>query len=115
MATAAHTVLVGVVPNFGTPAQKVAASALLEEAYTAAMSRSAAGPAKVQGVTVGRAAGAAILALRKDDGVTRDAIPQGRGRVSGGRIPTRIPRIPRSPIRTWRAAISPRSCRAGAM
>jgi hypothetical protein len=73
VATAAHTVLVGVVPTFGTPAQKVAASALLEEAYTAAMSRSAAAPARVQGVTVGRAAGAAILALRKDDGATRDA------------------------------------------
>ena len=39
VATAAHTVLVGVVPSFGTPAQKVAASALIEDAYMATTSR----------------------------------------------------------------------------
>jgi hypothetical protein len=32
-AAAAHTVLVGVIPSFGTPAQKIAALALVEDAY----------------------------------------------------------------------------------
>ena len=39
----------------------------------AALSRGADGPAKTQGVAVGRAAGAAMLTLRKDDGATKDA------------------------------------------
>ena len=73
VATAAHTVLVGVIPSFGTPAQKIAASAMIEEAYLASLNRVAAGAAKTHGVTVGRAAGASMLALRKDDGATRDA------------------------------------------
>jgi hypothetical protein len=33
VAAAAHTVLVGVLPSFGTPAQKVAALAIAEDAY----------------------------------------------------------------------------------
>jgi hypothetical protein len=33
VAAAAHTVLVGVIPSFGTPAQKVAALAIAEDAY----------------------------------------------------------------------------------
>src|SRR5439155_18841486 len=56
-----------------TPAQRIAASAMLEEAYTASLSQMAAGPAKTQGVMLGRTAGAAMLTLRKDDGATRDA------------------------------------------
>ena len=35
VAAAAHTVLVGVLPSFGTPAQKVAALAIVEDAYMA--------------------------------------------------------------------------------
>ena len=72
-AAAAHTVLVGVVNTFGTPAQKGAALALAEQAYATSIARVPAGPARNQGVAVGRAAGAAMLALRKDDGATRDA------------------------------------------
>ena len=97
VATAAHTVLVGVVPSFGTPAQKVAASAIIEDAYMAAMSRGAAGPAKVQGVAVGRAAGAAMLALRKDDGATRDA-PYTPGTGPGKWRPHPNPDPPNPPI-----------------
>jgi hypothetical protein len=97
VATAAHTVLVGVVPSFGTPAQKVAASAIIEEAYTAAMRRGAAGPAKGHGVAVGRAAGAAMLALRKDDGVTRDA-PYTPGNGPGKWRPHPNPDPPNPPI-----------------
>ena len=73
VAAAAHTVLVGVVNSFGTPAQKGAALALVEEAYVTSLARVTANPARNQGVAVGRAAGAAMLTLRKDDGVSRDA------------------------------------------
>jgi hypothetical protein len=68
VAAAAHTVLVGVLPSFGTPAQKVAALAIVADAYLAALGRVADANAKMSGAAVGRAAGAAMLALRKDDG-----------------------------------------------
>jgi hypothetical protein len=73
VAAAVHTVLVGVAPSFGTPAQKVAALAMADQAYAASLARVADGPARNRGVAVGRASGAAMLALRKDDGATRDA------------------------------------------
>ena len=73
VAAAAHTVLVGVIGSFGTPAQKVATLALVDQAYAASIARVTDGPARNKGVAVGRAAGAAMLALRKDDGATRDA------------------------------------------
>jgi hypothetical protein len=114
VAAAAHTVLVGVVNSFGTPAQKVAALALAEQAYAASMARVTASPARNQGVAVGRAAGAAMLALRRDDGVTATRpIRRAWAPASGGRI--RIPSPPTrpSPIRTPRAAISPRPFRLG--
>jgi hypothetical protein len=72
-AAAAHTVLVGVVNGFGSPVQKGAATALVDQAYTASLSRVTDGPARNAGVAVGRAAGAAMLTLRRDDGATRDA------------------------------------------
>jgi hypothetical protein len=71
VAAAAHTVLVGVISSFGTPAQKMAALAIVEEAYMASLGRVSDAAAKTKGVAVGRAAGAAMLALRKDDGATR--------------------------------------------
>jgi hypothetical protein len=73
VAAAAHTVLVGVVPSFGTPAQKVTAHAMVEEAYMESLKRVSDAAARAKGVAVGRAAGAAMLGLRKDDGATRDA------------------------------------------
>ena len=73
VAAAAHTVLVGVIASFGTPAQKGAAAALVDQAYAASLARVTDGPARNKGVTAGRAAGAAMLTLRKDDGATRDA------------------------------------------
>lgn len=73
VAAAAHTVLVGVVSGFGSPAQKGAATALADQAYTASLSRVTDGAARNAGVAVGRAAGAAMLTLRRDDGATRDA------------------------------------------
>jgi hypothetical protein len=73
VAAAAHTVLVGVLPSFGTPAQKIAALAIAEDAYMASLSHGSDAAAKTKGVSVGRASGAAMLTLRKDDGATRDA------------------------------------------
>ena len=68
IAAAAHTVFVGIVDSFGTPAQRGATLALVDQAYAASIARVTDGPARNKGVAVGRAAGAAILALRKDDG-----------------------------------------------
>jgi vanadium-dependent haloperoxidase-like protein len=97
VATAAHTVLVGVLPSFGTPAQKVAALAIAEDAYLAALSRVADASAKMNGVTVGRAAGAAMLTLRKDDGALRDA-PYTPGTGPGKWRPHPNPDPPNPPI-----------------
>src|SRR5215470_1758436 len=73
VAAAAHTVLVGIIGSFGTPAQRGAALALVEQAYAASLAKVTDGPARIKGVSVGRAAGAAMVTLRKDDGATRDA------------------------------------------
>src|SRR5215470_12232088 len=73
VAAAAHTVLVGIIGSFGTPAQKGAALALVEQVYAASLAKVTDGPARIKGVLVGRAAGAAMVTLRKDDGATRDA------------------------------------------
>src|SRR5262245_2366074 len=73
IATAAHTVLIGIAPVYGSQAQKVAALSTAEQEYAAALARVPDAAARTQGVAVGRAAGAAMLALRKDDGATRDA------------------------------------------
>ena len=73
VAAAAHTVLMGVVGNYGTPGQKAATFALVDQAYATSLARVTDGPARNKGVAVGRAAGAAMLALRKDDGAFRDA------------------------------------------
>lgn len=97
VAAAAHTVLVGVVPSFGTPAQKMAALALAEDAYMASLSRISNDAAKTQGVAVGRAAGAAMLALRKDDGATKDA-PYTPGTGVGKWRPHPNPDPPNPPI-----------------
>src|ERR671924_1908570 len=99
VAAAAHTVLVGVIPSFGTPAQKVAALAIVEDAYMASLGRVSNGDAKTQGVAVGMAAGAAMLALRKDDGATKDA-PYTPGTGPGKWRPHPNPRPPPPPIAT---------------
>jgi hypothetical protein len=71
IAAAAHTVLVGVIGGYGTPTQKVETLAMVDQAYAASMARVTDGPARNTGVAIGRAGGAAILALRKDDGAGR--------------------------------------------
>src|SRR5215510_5563234 len=96
IAAAAHTVLVGVVGNYGTPAQKAATFALVEQAYTASLARVGDGPARNKGVAVGRAAGGAMLALRKEDGAFRDApytpgVGPGRWRPHPNPVPPNPP------------------------
>jgi len=95
VAAAAHTVLVGVVGSFGTPAQRVDTLALIDQAYTASIARID-GPSRNKGVAVGRAAGAAILALRRDDGATRDTpytpgMGPGKGRPRPNPVPANPP------------------------
>src|SRR5262249_27703007 len=97
VAAAAQTVLVGVVNSFGTPAQKVAALALLEQAYAPPLARVPDATARNKGVVVGRAAGAAMLVLRKDDGATRDA-PYTPGMGAGKWRPHPNPVPPNPPI-----------------
>jgi PAP2 superfamily len=97
VAAAAHTVLVGVIPSFGTPAQKIAALAVVEDAYLGALGRVSNVDAKTKGVAVGRAAGAAMLALRKDDGATRDA-PYTPGTGPGKWRPHPNPDPPNPPV-----------------
>ena len=96
IAAAAHTVLVGVVSSFGTPAQKGATLALVDQAYAASLARVTDGPARNAGVAVGRAAGAAMLTLRKDDGANRDApytpgVGPGRWRPHPNPVPPNPP------------------------
>ncbi len=96
VAAAAHTVLVGVVGNYGTPAQKGTTFALLDQAYAASLTRIADGPARNKGVAVGRAAGGAIPALRKADGAFRDpshtpGVGPGRWRPHPNPVPANPP------------------------
>ena len=96
MAAAAHTVLVGTVGASGTPAQRGAALALVDQAYAAAMARVTDGPARNKGVTAGRTAGGAMLTLRRDDGATRDApytpaTGPGKGRPHSNPVPANPP------------------------
>src|SRR5262245_32329306 len=57
VAAAAQTVLVGVVNSFGTPAQKTAALALLEQSYATSLAGVTDSAARSKGALVGRAAG----------------------------------------------------------
>ena len=97
IAAAAHAVLVGVVSSSGTPTQKSAALTLVDSAYAASFARIIDAPARNKGVAVGRAAGAAMLTLRKDDGATRDA-PYTPGVGVGKWRPHPNPTPPNPPI-----------------
>jgi PAP2 superfamily len=82
VATAARDVLVLAVPVFGTASQQATAIAMADAAYTAALAKIADGPGKTSGIAVGRAAAAAIVGLRRDDGATRD-VPYTPGTAPG--------------------------------
>jgi hypothetical protein len=69
VAAAAHDVLVSQIPLSGVPPECVAAGqARVEADYAAALRTVADGTAKTQGVNLGQAAAAAIIALRAHDG-----------------------------------------------
>ena len=112
IAAAAHTVLVAVVGGFGTPAQKGATLALLDQAYAASLARVTDGPARNTGVAVGRAAGAAMLRLRQDDGATRDApytpgLGAGRWRPHPNPVPANPPIANPDMARGYAASVVP--------
>src|SRR5262245_65857484 len=70
VAAASHTVLVGVIGSFGTPAQRVDTLALVDQAYAASIARITDGPGRNKGVAVGRASGAAVPAAPHADEAT---------------------------------------------
>src|SRR5262249_1172894 len=95
VAAAAHTVLVGIIGSFGTPAQKGAALALVEQAYAASLAKVSDGPARNKGVMVGRAAGAAMLTARKGGrGPRGGPCPPGTGPRHGRAAPHAADRGP---------------------
>ena len=73
VAAASRRILVEVIPSFGSPQQRTEAIKLVEDAYRSALAAVPDGQPKLDGITVGQAAGDAMLALRKDDGATRGA------------------------------------------
>ena len=68
MAAAARDVLAGIVPSYGSPAERTKAAEILDRAYASALARLPDGSAKTHGIAAGQAAAAAMLALRKNDG-----------------------------------------------
>ena len=68
IAAAARDVLVGVIPAWGKPEQRAKALAIVDSAYGAALAKVPDGLPKNQGIALGQAAAAAMLAARKADG-----------------------------------------------
>jgi PAP2 superfamily len=68
IAAAARDVLVGVIPTWGKAEQRAKALAIVDTAYNAALAKVPAGLPKDQGIALGQAAAAAMLAARKADG-----------------------------------------------
>src|SRR5262249_7494206 len=97
VAAAAHTVLVGVVSSFGSPAQKTAALSLVDQAYATSMARITDAPARHQGVAGGGAAAAAAPPLSRDAGA-RGAPPPPAGMGTGRWRPPPTPVPPNPPI-----------------
>ena len=68
IAAAAHGVLRAVIPHFGTAAEQAAATAAADGAYHASIATIPNGSSKTAGLSIGRIAAAAILAIRSKDG-----------------------------------------------
>ena len=75
IAAAAHGVLLGVIPNFGTPTQQATALAAANATYASSIAMIPERPARQEGVLVGAAAAAAVLAVRAGDGARLAEIP----------------------------------------
>jgi hypothetical protein len=68
VAAAARDVLIGVIPAWGKPEQRAKALAIVDSAYAAALAKAPDGLPKRQGIALGQAAAAAMLAARHADG-----------------------------------------------
>jgi hypothetical protein len=103
------------IPAWGKPEQRAKALAIVDSAYGAALAKVPDGLPKNQGIALGQAAAAAMLAARKVDGSSgpRSTRPGARP-DSGGLTPTPCPRTRRSPTRLSLRAIGPRCFRSGA-
>lgn len=68
IAAASREVLAGVVPSFGSEAQREKALAMLDRAYAVALEQIPHGPTKEAGLAVGQMAAQALLTARQADG-----------------------------------------------
>jgi vanadium-dependent haloperoxidase-like protein len=95
IAAAARDALVGAIsvgafPGFGTPANQALAVAQVDAAYATALAGIPDGPSKSDGIAIGQAAAAAILALRSTDHATT-LVPYTPGTEPGDWQPTPNP------------------------
>ena len=107
IAAAVHDVLAGVIPAFGNAAQQAAARAATDADYAASLALVSDGPSKTDGITVGRAAAAAVLSLRSDDAVAFANIPYTASPGPGVWQPTPNPVPPSPPAAGLLPPISP--------
>jgi hypothetical protein len=70
IASAAYHVLAGLIPGYGSPEQRAAAQAQLQELYLSSLASIPDGPSKTAGITVGASAATAILEARTGDGAS---------------------------------------------
>jgi hypothetical protein len=84
------TIPVGAFPGFGTPAQQATAVNQVNAAYAMALAGITDGTAKSNGIAIGQAAAAAILALRSNDHAT-EFVPYTPGTQPGEWQPTPNP------------------------
>ena len=94
IAAAAHGVLLGVIPNFGTPTQQATALAAANATYASSIAMIPERPARQEGIFVGAAAAAAVLAVRAGDGARLAEIPYVRLEGPGVWQPTPNPNPP---------------------
>jgi len=97
VAAAARDVLVGVLSVSGSPEQRAKALPMAENAYATALAKIADGAAKNHGIAAGQAAAAAMLAARKNDGVTT-SVQYTPGTAPGKWRPHPDPVSPNPPI-----------------
>jgi hypothetical protein len=75
IAAAAHGVLIGTIPDFGTSAQQVAGLAAAAAEYSASLALIPDGPAKERGIAIGEAAASSVVTSRAFDGATSADVP----------------------------------------
>lgn len=96
VAAAAHGVLRGLIPFFGTASQQSAARQMVDEQYAHALTLIALGASRGDGLWIGRQAAATILALREGDGALQANVPYTPISLAGFWQPTPNP-VPSDP------------------